>query len=94
MYYIVTYPLLFAHQYQMGSAIKVLNLYNIHSDSYDLQSMSATYIKPNKNCEIIGPWIPAYIYVSILHEIIGDHWVIKWWLALNLLHICFTTALL
>jgi len=64
MYYVVTYPLLFAHQYQMGSAIKVLNLYNIHSDSHNLQSMSTTYIEPNKNCcEIIGPRNPTYIYI-------------------------------
>jgi len=73
MYYMLTCPLLFAHQYQMGYADRVLNLYIIHSDSHDLQSMSATYIEPNKNCcEIIGPRNPTYIYIYIY--IINSAW--------------------
>jgi len=44
----VTCQLLFAQQDQLGSVVMVLNMYIIHSDSHDLQSMYGRYIELNK----------------------------------------------
>jgi len=61
----VTYPLLFAQQYQLWSTVTVLNMYTIHNESHDLQSLYGRYIEPNKHrCEIIGSQNLAHIYID------------------------------
>jgi len=70
----VTCQLLFAQKYQLGFAVTVLNMYTIHSESHDLQSMYERYIEPNKYwCEIIGPQNSTLTYILTLDGIIGDH---------------------
>jgi len=54
----------------MGYVVRVINLYIIHNDSHDLQSMSATYIEPNKNCcEILFPLLAIFIHFHGLKKL-------------------------